>query len=104
MGQEAVGKDISKGLGTRHPLEACKRRDLALGDIRRLQYEISDAETFSLSSAMERRSHSVAINETSDDPRAAEAVELVLSNKLEDAHSRGRPPAPAPTDRSRRNW
>lgn len=41
-------KEIKKGLGTRHLPEARKRRDIALGDIRRLQESLSDRTAFSL--------------------------------------------------------
>jgi len=82
-GGSPFSKEISRGLGTHHPVEACKRRDLALGDIRSRQYKMSDAETFSLSSAMQWRNHSAAINRANDDPKEAEAVELIPSDKLQ---------------------
>lgn len=48
-----LGKEIKRGLGTRHLPEARKRRDIALGDIRKLQDGLSDGEAFSLESAVE---------------------------------------------------
>jgi hypothetical protein len=50
-----MGKEIKKGLGTRHLPAARKLRDIALGDIRRLQDGLSDGEAFSLASAVEWR-------------------------------------------------
>lgn len=50
-----LGREIKKGLGTRHLPEARKRRDIALGDIRRLQDGLSDGEAFSLASAVQWR-------------------------------------------------
>jgi hypothetical protein len=49
------GKEVKKGLGTRHPVEARKRRDIALGEIRKAATEVSDEGRFSLSSAEEWR-------------------------------------------------
>src|SRR6056297_2044752 len=87
------GKEIKKGLGTRHLPEARKRRDIALGDIRRLQDGLSDGEAFSLASAVQWRETIMA------EQAAAEAhgdgfhvaSEFVLTDKLEQAEARGIP-------------
>ncbi|MEO0773394.1 MAG: tyrosine-type recombinase/integrase, partial [Pseudomonadota bacterium] len=86
-------KEIRKGLGTRHLIEARKRRDIALGDIRKLQESMSDGEAFSLVSAVQWRETILA------DQAEAEAQgdgfnvgsEFVLSDKLEQAEARGIP-------------
>ncbi|MDE0588573.1 phage integrase SAM-like domain-containing protein [Halocynthiibacter sp. C4] len=80
--------EIKKGLGTRHLPEARKLRDIALGDIRRLQDELSDNAAFSLRSAVEWREDIGTARESADDPYNVGA-ELVLINKLEDAEARG---------------
>ena len=49
------GKEIKRGLKTRHLPTARKNRDLLLGDIRRLEGGLSDDEAFSLASALEYR-------------------------------------------------
>ena len=85
--RKPFGKEIKKGLGTRRLPEARKLRDIALGDIRRLEDDLSDGAAFSLASAVEWRE---AINEAR---RQAEAdgdpfnvgVEFVLHDKLEEA-------------------
>lgn len=83
-------KEIKKGLGTRHLPEARKRRDIALGDIRRLQDSLSDGAAFSLTSAVEWREAIAAARESAEDPYNV-GVELVLTDKLEDAEARGIP-------------
>ncbi len=83
-------KEIKKGLGTRHLPEARKRRDIALGDIRRLQDSLSDGAAFSLASAVEWREAIAAARESAEDPYSV-GIELVLSDKLEDAEARGIP-------------
>jgi integrase len=88
-----LGKEIKKGLGTRHLPEARKRRDMALGDLRRLQDSLSDGEAFSLASAVQWRETILA------DQAEAKAQgdgfnvgsEFVLSDKLEQAEARGVP-------------
>jgi integrase len=83
-------KEIKKGLGTRHLPEARKRRDIALGDIRRLQDSLSDGAAFSLASAVEWREAIATARESAEDPYNV-GIELVLTDKLEDAESRGIP-------------
>lgn len=86
-----LGKEVKKGLGTRHPTEARKLRDIALGDMRRLAAGQTDDAAFSLPSAMEWREDIASARKNNSDPRAAEGMELVLSDKLEAAESRGLP-------------
>ena len=43
-----LGREVRRGLGTRHLPEARKRRDIALGDIRKLQHDHGDAARWSL--------------------------------------------------------
>lgn len=83
-------KEIKKGLGTRHLPEARKRRDIALGDIRRLQKSLSDGAAFSLKSAVEWREAIAAARESAEDPYNV-GIELILTDKLEDAEARGIP-------------
>lgn len=83
-------KEIKKGLGTRHLPEARKRRDIALGDIRRLQGGLSDGAAFSLASAVEWREAIASARENAEDPYNV-GVEQVLTDKLEDAEARGIP-------------
>ncbi|CAN0279521.1 unnamed protein product, partial [Chrysoparadoxa australica] len=79
------GKEVKKGLGTRHPVEARKRRDIALGEIRKAAAELSDEGRFSLSSAEEWRE--MIANDDSEE----HGIELILSDKLEEAAKRGVP-------------
>lgn len=83
-------KEIKKGLGTRHLPEARKLRDIALGDIRRLQDDLSDGEAFSLASAVEWREAVTADRRAAEDPRHV-GVELVLTDNFEAAEARGLP-------------
>ena len=88
-----LGKEIKKGLGTRHLPTARKFRDIALGDIRRLQDGLSDGEAFSLASAVEWREAILAARKKAQeegDPFNV-GVEFVLSDKLEQAEARGVP-------------
>lgn len=85
-----LAKEIKKGLGTRHPVEARKLRDIALGDIRRLQDALSDDAAFSLASAVEWREAIASARETTGGPRSVR-MELVLHDKLEQALGRGLP-------------
>lgn len=79
------GKEVKKGLGTRHPVEARKRRDIALGEIRKAAAELSDEGRFTLSSAEEWRE--MIANDDSEE----HGIELILSDKLEEAAKRGVP-------------
>ena len=50
------GSEIKRGLGPRHPTEARKRRDIALGQIRALTLQAtSEEDDFGLTSALEWR-------------------------------------------------
>ncbi|WP_323769033.1 hypothetical protein [Antarctobacter sp.] len=80
-------KTLIMGLGTRHPVEARKRRDIALGEIRKAVAELSDEGRFSLSSAEEWRE--MIANDDSEE----QGIELVLSDQLEKAAERGVPEA-----------
>jgi integrase len=82
------GNEIKKGLGTRHLPQARKLRDIALGDLRRLHDSLSDGYAFSLASAVEWREAIARDRERTADPRHA-GVELVLTDKLEQAEARG---------------
>lgn len=88
-----LGKEIKKGLGTRHPVEARRLRDMALGDVRRLEDDLSDGSAFSLASAVEWRE---AIKDARQDAEANGepfnvGAELILQDKLEAAEGRGVP-------------
>lgn len=85
------GKMIRKGLGTKSRHEAQKRRDAALGVIRRLQYEASTEAEFSLSEAMDMRSTIEAARASSKDDASRYGPELVLTDILEAAERRGVP-------------
>lgn len=79
------GKEIKKGLKTRHPTEAKKRRDIALGKVRSLVIAQTDEGQFTLAAAEEWRE---AIRE---DTSPEQGVSHVLTDKLEAAHGRGFP-------------
>ncbi len=85
-----LGNEIKKGLGTRHLPTARKMRDIALGDIRRLEDSLSDGEAFSLASAVEWREAIAAAHQGAADPRHV-GIELVLQDKLKQAEARGLP-------------
>lgn len=85
-----LGKEIKKGLGTRHLPEARRLRDIALGDIRRLEDSLSDGAAFSLASAVEWREAIAEARENADSPQRI-GVEMVMTDKLEQAHARGLP-------------
>ena len=85
-----LGKEIRKGLGTRHPPEARRLRDIALGDIRRLEDSLSDGAAFSLASAVEWREAILTARQTANDPSRI-GLEIVLTDKLEQAEARGLP-------------
>ncbi|SIO36129.1 hypothetical protein SAMN05444722_1667 [Rhodovulum sp. ES.010] len=85
-----IRKTITKGLGTRHLPSARKLRDIALGDIRRLQDGLRDGEAFSLASAVEWREAILAARQNAEDPRRV-GIEMVLTDKLEQAEARGLP-------------
>lgn len=85
-----LGKEIKKGLGTRHLPTARKMRDIALGDIRRLEDRLSDGAAFDLASAVEWREAITAARRTAEDPRHV-GIELVLHDKLEKAEARNFP-------------
>lgn len=85
-----LGKEIKKGLGTRHLPTARKMRDIALGDIRRLEDSLSDGAAFSLASAVEWREAIATARQSAEDPRHV-GIELVLHDKLEQAEARGLP-------------
>lgn len=88
---EPLKKSVARGLGTRHLPEARKRRDILLGDIRRLQDGLRDGDAFSLASAVSWRDAILADQ--------AEAVargdgfnvgsEFALTDVLEQAEARG---------------
>ncbi|MDB6176182.1 hypothetical protein PAF17_01515 [Paracoccus sp. Z330] len=85
-----LGKEIKRGLGTRHLPTARKRRDMALGDIRKLEDCLSDGAAFSLASAVEWREAIATARQSAEDPRYV-GIELVLYDKLEQAEARGLP-------------
>ncbi|MCT8159519.1 tyrosine-type recombinase/integrase [Pseudoruegeria sp. SHC-113] len=88
-----LGKEIKRGLGTRQLTEARKRRDIALGDIRRLQDGLSDGETFSLASAVQWRETILADQAEAEarDDGSNVGSEFVLHHMLEQAEARGIP-------------
>lgn len=85
-----LGKEIKKGFGTRHLPTARKMRDIALGDIRRLEDSLSDGAAFSLASAVDWREAIATARQSGEDPRHV-GIELVLHDKLEQAEARGLP-------------
>ena len=85
-----LGKEIRRGLGTRHLPTARKLRDIALGDILRLEDSLSDGAAFSLASAVEWREAIATASQGAEDPRHV-GIELVLHDKLEQAEARGLP-------------
>lgn len=87
---KAFRKTITRGLGTRHLPTARKLRDVALGDVRRLQDGLSDGNAFSLASAVEWREVVTAARQTAENPLNVGA-ELVLTDKLEEAEAHGLP-------------
>jgi hypothetical protein len=88
-----LGREVRKGLGTRHLPKARKLRDIALGELRRLQAGLSDSDTFSLSSALEWRETVMTArrNAEEDGDPFNVGAEFVLADKLEQAADRGVP-------------
>ncbi|WP_170833491.1 tyrosine-type recombinase/integrase [Litoreibacter albidus] len=88
-----LAKEIKRGLGTRRLPEARKLRDIALGDIRKLQNSLGEREAFSLASAVDWRDQVEAANikaQEDGDPFNV-GVEFVLGDKVEQASARGIP-------------
>ncbi|WP_157932997.1 hypothetical protein [Roseovarius salinarum] len=79
------GREIRRGLKTRHLPEARKRRDVALGEIRKLADTGNGADDFSLEKALEWRQ--MVAEDSSDEG----AVGSILGDRLEAAESRGVP-------------
>ncbi|MCT8328934.1 tyrosine-type recombinase/integrase [Albidovulum sediminis] len=88
-----LGKEIKKGLATRHLPEARKRRDIALGDIRRLQRQLSNDDAWSLQSAMAWREMTEEAQRRQDGEDIVEGYDLVLNDRVEQAASQGVPSA-----------
>ncbi|SOC20488.1 site-specific recombinase XerD [Rhodobacter sp. JA431] len=87
-------KAITRGLGTRRLTDARKLRDIALGDIRRLQDGLRDNDAFTLTSALEWREMVKAARQEAieeGDPFNV-GVEFILHDKLEDAAKRNAVP------------
>ncbi|WP_420325312.1 tyrosine-type recombinase/integrase [Mameliella sp.] len=81
------GKEIKRGLGTRHPVEARKQRDIVLGRVRELVAEATGANDLSLESALEWRQM------IAEDTSREQGVAMVLEDKLERASRQGTPTA-----------
>ncbi|WP_347310071.1 hypothetical protein [Defluviimonas sp. SAOS-178_SWC] len=85
-----IRETIARGLNTRHLPSVRKLRDQLLGDVRRLEAALSDDEAFSLATAEEWRDAVLTARQSATDP-ANVGLELVLSDKLEQAETRGVP-------------
>ena len=84
------GKEIRRGLKTRHLPTARKNRDLLLGDIRRLESGTSDVDAFSIASAVEYREIIKEAGAQAEDPSNV-GEEFVLTDRLERAEASGVP-------------
>ena len=88
-----LGKEIKKGLATRHLPEARKRRDIALGDIRKLQQQPSSDDAWSLKAALAWREMTEEAQRKQDGEDIVEGYDLVLSDRVEQAATQGVPSA-----------
>ena len=79
------GKEIRRGLGTRHPVEARKQRDIALGRVRELVAEATGEGAYTLESALEWRQM------IAEDTSHEQGVAMVLEDKLDSASRQGTP-------------
>jgi hypothetical protein len=84
------GKEIRRGLKTRHLPTARKNRDILLGDLRRFESGVGDDEVFSLASAVEYSEIIKEARAQAEDPFNV-AVGFVLTDKLERAAASGTP-------------
>lgn len=84
-----LGREVRRGLGTRHLPEARKRRDIALGDVRKLQNGLTDEARWSLQSALDWRESAETLRQK--DEEAAEDLDLIFPDLLEQAERKGVP-------------
>ncbi len=87
-----LGKEIKKGLATRHLPEARKRRDIALGDIRRAQRQLSNDDAWSLQSALAWRKMTEDARRREDGEEIADGYDLVLNDRVAFPHELQHPP------------
>ncbi|AUH63739.1 tyrosine-type recombinase/integrase [Paracoccus zhejiangensis] len=85
-----LGKEIKRGLATRHLPDARKRRDILLGDLRQLEAQQGDKGAFSLPSAFEWR-EAIAADAAANPDDAHGRLEMLLHGKLQAAAARGFP-------------
>jgi integrase len=90
---EPLRKTIMKGLGTRHLPTARKRRDIALGDIRRLQQQARNDEAWSLQSALAWRKMTEDARRSEDGEEVADGYDLILNERVEQAAAQAIPSA-----------
>lgn len=83
-------REIKRGLATSHLPEARKRRDVLLGDVRRLEAGLGDEGSFSLTAAFAWRNALAADHATPEGVQHG-GIEMVLHDKLEAAEARGVP-------------
>lgn len=83
-------REIKRGLATSHLPEARKRRDVLLGDVRRLEAGLGDEGSFSLTAAFAWR-YALAADHKTPEGSQHGGIEMVLHDKLEAAEARGVP-------------
>lgn len=88
-----LGKEIKKGLATRHLPEARKRRDIVLGEVRRLHRQLSNDDAWSLQSALAWREMTEDAQRRQDGEDIVEGYDLVLNDRVEQAAAQGVPSA-----------
>ena len=84
-------KAIGKGPSTRHLPEARKRRDIALGDIRRLQRQLGNDDAWSLQSALAWRAMTEDAQRKQDGEDIVEGHDPVSNDRVEQAAAQGAP-------------
>ena len=85
-----LGKEIKRGLAFRHLPDARKRRDILLGDLRRLEAQQGDKGAFSLPSAFEWR-EAIAADAAANADDTHGGLDVVLHDRLEPAAAGGFP-------------
>jgi hypothetical protein len=88
-----IGKEIIEGLGTRHLPTARKLRDVMLGDVRKLEYSLSEAARWSLDAALDFHAAAEAANSRATHPEDQDAHYLILDDMLREAEAKGVPRA-----------
>jgi len=85
------GKTIHMGLKTRDVREARKKRDVILGDIRKLEFSLTAAADFSVEDALEMRQEIENAHKKDPTGFAGDNFEFAVTDMLEKAERSGQP-------------